>query len=139
MDDIKEFRGQYFFLSNFYNCRVFYDNKMYQSSEAAFQAQKCEDEDDRAQFQQMTPMEAKKAGKQVKLRDGWDDMRVAIMYDVCLAKFLQNPDLMRRLKQTGTARLEEGNNWGDTFWGVVDGQGKNMLGDILMKIRDEIH
>ena len=87
----------------------------------------------------MTPAEAKKAGAQVKLRDGWDDMRVAIMYDVCLAKFTQNPDLMRRLKQTGTARLEEGNNWGDTFWGVVDGQGKNMLGDILMKIRDEIH
>ena len=31
--------------------------------------------------------------------------------------------------------LEEGNNWGDKYWGTVEGEGKNMLGKLLMKVR----
>ena len=34
--------------------------------------------------------------------------------------------------------LIEGNTWGDTFWGQVDGKGENKLGKLLMKIRDEL-
>lgn len=37
---------------------------------------------------------------------------------------------------TGDAELIEGNNWGDTFWGVCNGRGENMLGKLLMEIRD---
>ena len=56
------------------------------------------------------------------------------------AKFSQNPDLAARLVATGTMPLEEGNDFGDTFWGVdaKTGKGENNLGRILMKIREEL-
>ena len=36
--------------------------------------------------------------------------------------------------------LEEGNWWGDIFWGVdkKTGAGENNLGKILMKVREEL-
>ena len=60
------------------------------------------------------------------------------MYDVCKAKFTQNPELAEKLLATGEQELVEGNNWNDTFWGMCRGKGKNMLGNILMKIREEL-
>ena len=38
---------------------------------------------------------------------------------------------------TGDGQIEEGNNWGDRFWGTVDGEGLNHLGKIIMRIRKE--
>lgn len=43
-----------------------------------------------------------------------------------------------RLLETGDAMLIEGNTWGDTFWGVCNGQGLNVLGNLLMEIRQEL-
>ena len=60
------------------------------------------------------------------------------MYDICRAKFMQNPNLARLLIETGDATLIEGNTWGDRVWGVCDGVGENRLGRILMRIRSEI-
>lgn len=40
MDAIRRFRGEYFFLSNFYETAVTIDGLTFPSSEAAFQAQK---------------------------------------------------------------------------------------------------
>ena len=34
--------------------------------------------------------------------------------------------------------LIEGNDWGDTFWGMTDGEGENHLGKILMRVRAEL-
>ena len=42
MNKIDSFKDEYFFLSNFYEAPVEYDGLKYGSSEAAFQAQKCE-------------------------------------------------------------------------------------------------
>lgn len=60
------------------------------------------------------------------------------MYEIVLAKFTQNPELLDKLKATGDAILIEGNYWHDTFWGVCEGKGKNYLGKIIMKIRAEL-
>ena len=40
------------------------------------------------------------------------------------------------LKATGDAVLVEGNWWRDDFWGVYEGKGQNILGKILMIVRD---
>jgi predicted NAD-dependent protein-ADP-ribosyltransferase YbiA (DUF1768 family) len=53
-------------------------------------------------------------------------------------KFTYDAELRQKLLATGDAILEEGNDWGDRVWGVVDGVGKNRLGKILMKVRDEL-
>ena len=49
-----------------------------------------------------------------------------------------NPKLRKALLDTGDEYLEEGNTWGDQYWGVCNGVGKNKLGKLLMKIRQEI-
>lgn len=136
MKNINIFRGEYAFLSNFYEVPVNIDGIIYKSSEAAFQAQKCETRNEKLRFAEMTALEAKRHGKRVNLRPTWDKEKVSIMRDVVLAKFTQNPELMQNLLQTGDAYLEEGNTWGDQFWGTVNGKGANFLGHILMETRE---
>lgn len=138
-NNIKGFHGEYRWLSNFYECPVSYKGLEFGSSEAAYQAQKTENRGEREQFTGMSPSEAKKVGKSgIYLRDDWEEIKIWIMRDVLLSKFTQNEDLKKKLLDTGEKYLEETNSWGDTFWGVCDGRGKNELGAILMMIRDEI-
>lgn len=40
---------------------------------------------------------------------------------------LQNEELKQKLLATGNEELVEGNNWGDTFWGMVNEVGENHL------------
>ena len=72
------------------------------------------------------------------LRKDWEQVKDDIMYEVVRAKFIQHPILAQQLLDTRDAELIEGNNWGDTYWGVCNGYGKNMLGRILMRVRDEL-
>ena len=72
------------------------------------------------------------------LRSDWEEIKYDIMYEVCKAKFTQHPDLAQKLLDTGDEMLVEGNTWGDKVWGQVKGEGQNMLGQILMRIRDEL-
>lgn len=59
---IREFRNNYFFLSNFYKCIVVYDGITYSSSEAAYQAQKTLDNTERIRISKLDPEQAKKEG-----------------------------------------------------------------------------
>lgn len=132
---INQFKNEYFFLSNFYEAPVEYDGLTYSNNEAAFQAQKTLDMTVRQRFTQMDPIEARNEGKSLKLRSDWEEIKDRIMYDICNAKFKQNPDLMDQLVYTGQRPLEEGNHWNDRYWGTVNGVGENKLGKILMGIR----
>jgi hypothetical protein len=60
------------------------------------------------------------------------------MKELVRAKFTQHWDLKQKLLETGDEELIEGNTWGDTFWGVFNGTGKNILGQILMEVRNEL-
>lgn len=133
---IASFRGEHAFLSNFYPVEVQFDGVVYPTVEHAFQAAKTVDADERDQIcQQMKPLDAKRLGQDVKLRDDWETKKIAVMEDLVLQKF-QRPVLRARLLATGDAALVEGNTWGDTFWGVSEGKGANHLGRILMRIRE---
>lgn len=134
---IDSFRGDYFFLSNFYEAPVSYDGLTYKNNEAAFQAQKTNAKD-RHTFTDLSASEAKRLGRIVILRRDWEHVKVKIMYEIVKAKFEQNPDLRIKLLNTGDAELEEGNTWGDRIWGTVNGSGQNLLGKILMQVRDEL-
>ena len=126
------FRGSYDFLSNFYQSPVEYNGLTYRCAEAAFQAQK---QPERAKdFQYLSGRDAKRLGRTVKLRSDWKQIKDNVMEEVLLSKF-SNPDLMKRLRSV-TGEIVEDNSWGDTYWGRYFGNGKNTLGTILMKIRD---
>ena len=130
------FFGDYRFLSNFHVCSVdLGEGIIYPSSEAAFMAQKTEDDFEKRQISTMTPSEAKAYGRTLILRSDWEHHRVVAMMRAVTAKFTQHPDLAIKLIDTAGLYLEETNDWGDQFWGV-DGTGLNMLGHTLMFVRD---
>lgn len=144
MKKIDNFRGQYYFLSNFYTYPMVYDGIQYQNSEAAFQAQKCQNRKLRERkYSTMSPNIAKREGRREKLPDNWDSMTTKVMHDVLLAKF-SIPELKDALLSTGDAELEEGNNWHDNNWGNCSCprcrgiEGQNRLGKLLMQVREEL-
>ena len=58
------------------------------------------------------------------------------MKEAVKAKFTQNPELGERLTGTGNSELIE-NSPVDDYWGIgADGKGSNMLGKILMELRE---
>ena len=137
---IDRFRGKYFFLSNFAPSPITYQGITYFNAEAAFQAQKCLEEEEKLAFTNLSADEAKKLGKKIPLRSDWTEVREMLMEEIVREKFLQNPSYAEALKETGTLDLKEGNTWNDTFWGIEShsGEGENRLGKILMKIRKEL-
>ena len=130
---IDSFKGKYEFLSNFYPVKVTYMGFTFDSSEAAYQAAKCPERT--GEFVGVTPAYAKSLGKRVELRKDWEDIKDRIMYEVCDAKFRQNPDIKLKLIATGDDELVEGNFHGDRYWGVYRGVGNNRLGETLMELR----
>ena len=145
-EPITEFRGQYRFLSNFFPSLVVLADEgsavchtdAYPSVEHAYQAAKTEDPEIRRQIRTAAgPSEAKRLGKACKKRDNWEQIKERIMLNLLRQKFSRQP-LKGMLITTGDARLIEGNSWGDTYWGVCRGVGKNRLGHLLMQVRDEI-
>lgn len=149
---IDKFIGENFFLSNFYNTYVNYEGILYSSSEAAFQAAKTLDTNERKRISTMLPSDAKKAGRALQLRPDWEEVKDKVMYDVCHAKFVSSPTrpkltemrIDEKLLATGDEELVEGNTWHDNYWGnctcdkCKDITGKNMLGKTLMRIRSEL-
>ena len=139
---IKEFKGKYRFLSNFYKSPVSYQKETYPTAEHLFQALKTKDEALKKQIRlASTPGEAKKIGQTIPLRKDWEEIKNKIMYSVIQLKFLQNPELKKALFNTGKDILIEGNYWHDNTWGncfclkCKQIEGKNQLGKILMKVR----
>lgn len=135
---INEFRGKYYFLSNFYPCKVEWQGIVYENNESAFQSAKCINLEQRKNFIGLDPSTAKRKGRRVKLRNDWEEIKDQVMYEIVLNKFLQNEDLKDKLLRTGEEELIEGNIWHDYYWGVCNGRGKNKLGKILMQVREEL-
>lgn len=129
------FRGQYDFLSNFYPCEIEMEGQRFKSVEAAFQAAKTLDPTERKRFTHLSPSEAKREGRKVKIRKDWNEVRIRIMGELVTQKFVRNENLRVRLMNV-KGEIAEDNTWGDTFWGKVNGVGQNNLGKILMLVRD---
>lgn len=138
MKTIDKFDGEFDFLSNFYASKVHYDGMEFSSVEHAYQAAKTVDKDGRIKIRNAkNAAAAKKLGQKVTLRKDWDNIKLDVMLDLLRQKFAI-PELGKLLLQTGDAELIEGNTWGDVFWGVCRGIGKNHLGKTLMRVRKEM-
>ena len=135
---IHRFRGGFAFLSNFHRHPFEWRGHRFCTAEHAFQSAKPRDERERARIREAaSPAEAKRLGRRADLRCEWERIKDDVMHSVLLAKFAV-PQLRDALLATGDAELVEGNTWGDVYWGVCGGRGKNQLGRTLMRIRDDI-
>ena len=140
---INDFSGEYRFLSNFYQYDFEFKGLTYHNAEAAFQAQKCASEEEKIKYTEVkNPVVAKRMGKKEPgFPSNWDEICYGIMKEILIAKF-SNPELLAKLKATGSATLIEGNHWHDNRWGhctcerCSKKEGQNWLGKILMEIRD---
>ena len=103
------------FLSNFYPAPVSYMGQTYANNEAAFKRRKHSLRESNANsvfFGCYNPSDAKKLGRDLTLRPDWEKVKVRLMYEICMCKFMQNPELRDKLLATGESTLIEGNNWG---------------------------
>jgi len=133
------FRGEHKFLSNFAASVIDFDGAFYPTVEHAYQAAKTVDAHMREWVRTASsPAEAKRRGQGLTFREGWNDLRLSVMEDFLRQKFTRHPDLRRKLIQTHPRDLREENTWGDTFWGITNGNGENYLGKLLMAVRTEI-
>jgi ribA/ribD-fused uncharacterized protein len=136
---ITSFRGEYNWLSNFFRCDVALDGEVYRSVEHAFQAAKTFNPAERTNVRVLAnPTFAKHAGKKVTLRADWVLVKLDVMLGFLRQKFAPGTPLAAKLVATGDAHIEEGNHWGDRYWGTVNGKGANHLGRLLMQVRDEV-
>ena len=131
-----KFRYKYAFLSNFSLHPIIIDGIKYKTVEHYYQAMKTVSVAERLIIRMLdTPGQAKRSGLNITMRDGWDNIKDGIMYIGIKAKFDQNPELIPLLLAIDEEIVED-NTWGDRYWGKVDGQGLNMLGSLLTKVRD---
>jgi len=98
-----------------------------------------------------TPREHKALGRKVKLFDEelWSTKREIYVRRGCLAKFMQNPDMLNFLLNTKDTELVEASPY-DKIWGVglaesnplindkSNWKGLNLLGKVLMQVRGEL-
>lgn len=153
---VPEFRGDYYFLSNYDQHMPFvWRNKEFTSGEQAFSYAKTlyprggfnagveSHEIGDKILRAATPGEAKALGRRTPVDlELWDGgHKVQIMREIVHAKFQGVTGYGGKLLNTGAMMLVEGNDWGDTFWGrcLDEDTGKmvgfNTLGVILMEER----
>jgi ribA/ribD-fused uncharacterized protein len=134
-------REEFGCFSNFSAHPIRVKGMMWATSEHYFQAQKFAgtEREQEVRFAK-SPSVAARLGRSREhpLRPDWETVKDTIMREAVLAKFIQHADLRQILLDTGDAVLVE-HTANDAYWGDGgDGSGRNMLGQILMSVRDEL-
>lgn len=131
--------------SNLYRRKIFFEGEEFATSEHAYQAGKARKEAVREWI-----LSAPSPGLVAMAAHGlytwdiapdWSKVKFDRMRGVLYAKFTQHLDLKEILLATGDARLVESttvDNPVNRLWGEVNGKGKNMLGVLLMELRDKL-
>jgi ribA/ribD-fused uncharacterized protein len=132
---------EYGVFSNFALYPIKLDGETWPTTEHYFQAQKFADAAYRKKIRTAnSPMLAARLGRdrKQKLRRDWESVKVSVMRAAVTAKFTQHADLQAVLLATGDLKIVE-HTENDAYWGDGgDGSGQNMLGRILMQVRDAL-
>lgn len=137
------FRGEYAFLSNFcaLESPIVHKGVSYKTVEHFYQAMKTTDMDSRMTVANHPNKGLKAYGRSLTLRENWQEMHIEVMEHALKHKFSDaNPTLKAKLIATGDTTLIEYNTWKDDYWGFckITNRGKNILGNLIMKIRAAI-
>ena len=139
--DFYSTRDEYGAFSNFSRHPFTLDGKRWPTSEHYFQAQNFVGTEHVAEIRAArSPMDAARMGRDRSrpLRRDWNKAKDDVMRRAVRAKFEAHPELRELLLSTGDAELVEAAP-NDFYWGAgADGSGRNMLGRILMEVREAL-
>jgi len=148
MDEIRFYRASdetYGCFSNLYKRPVEFENEVFDTAEHAYQAGKARKPEVRTWILSApSPALVAMAAHGLywwDIRSDWSKIKFDRMRQVLRAKFTQHEDLGEILLSTGDLRLVESatvDNPVNRLWGEVNGQGKNMLGQMLMDLRAQL-
>lgn len=132
-------KDPYGFLGNYYKARTFIYGRWWNWNEAPYQSAKTSVQSEIDEIHQaLKANDTRLLGQKVTMRPDWDQVKRAVMKECCMAKFLQHPELRKLLMETGDEVLMEDSPV-DWYWGIgKDGTGQNVLGQVLMEIREEL-
>ena len=93
------------------------------------------------------PFRIKSLARRITATKEWEEQRDQILYEIVKAKFKQNPTYAKALLETGNSAIFEATR--DSYYGCgiplsqaflidKDSPGKNIGGEILMQVREEI-
>ncbi len=138
---IREFRDEYRWLSNFVPCKIKYNGRSFSSVEHGYMSAKSDDPEWKnfCSDPNNHPGKVKRKSRKIVLRDDWESIKVEVMRELLVMKFSQKP-FKELLLKTGNQFIQEGNRWGDTFWGIdlKTNTGENNLGKLIMSIREDL-
>ncbi len=138
---IRKFDKEYKWLSNFAPCTILLNGIAYPSVEHAYMSAKSDDVRWylKCTDESIKPGDIKKLSRGILIVNNWDSIKVEVMRECLKQKYSQEP-YKTLLIETGDALIQEGNFWGDTFWGVDLNTklGENRLGELIMAIRSEL-
>lgn len=133
--------------SNFAHTPVEIDGHTWFTTEHYYQSWKFKEVEDPASIRaferilkKKSPVEAAKLGrdKSIPRRPDWKDIKDDAMRVAVASKADQHEEMRENLLKTGDALIVE-KAITDAYWGYgPDGNGKNMLGHVLMEVRDAI-
>lgn len=125
--------------SNFSPHHIKIGGKIWPTTEHFYQAMKTPDPDLQEDIRKCkTPKEAKELAQTVPLRKDWEEVKFDIMVMAVRAKAEQYTSIKQMLLDTGDEEIGEASPY-DYEWGLgKDGTGRNLLGKVLMQLREEL-
>ena len=127
--------------SNFSDYPFYLQDRYWRTSEHYYQAQKFKRNSKmfNAIQQSKTATESKELAYSSEIHyDDWENKKMLFMYNALITKFRQNETLKKELIDTDKNYIVE-QAVDDYYWGCgADGTGKNILGRLLMYVRDEL-
>lgn len=133
--------GELGYLANYSNYGFTVDGVYYPTAEHFYQASKFDNPEIIQKILSCkTAREAASVGRDRnnKRIDHFNDIKLNKMYQAVYEKFQQNPDIRKKLIETGDEEIREMTDQ-ESYWGVgpqLDGE--NHMGEILMRVREEL-
>ena len=136
----KEF-GDLGYLANYANYGFWKNGIYYPTAEHYYQSEKFDDINIKQKIiMAQTPKEASIIGRNrnLKRKENFKQIKNQVMYQGVLEKFRQNPEIRSQLIETGNQEICE-MTVKENYWGVgPNHDGKNYMGKILMKVRNQL-
>lgn len=135
------FHGHQHPLSNFFPCQLDMYDRLFQSSEAAYQYRKAAEYEDWETAEEISKcpraIEARRLGDKIQTDQQWWDIRKSVMMEIITAKAKQCPEFRNTLVASyGNSLIEDTTH---EFWGRGrHHQGENTLGILLETLRSNL-